>query len=351
MKDNSKLNLEELLQSKFEHHEVDASHLWQNLSQQLPTSSSSSGWSAISKWAAFIAGASVVAAVTWFALNSNSNSSPSAQHTDSVVNNQKEATVIASDTSEQAQQLSPTSSEEFVEDVHGQMQSNAGDPYNAESDFVFQDQEIQISESVENFIQTNIQNRNVNQENETHAASENNQMNDTEQTAHFSVVPTNQNELRYFLFAAQDRANAYQWKLGNGVESESQAFAVQFEDEGEYEVVLNVEVNGIIKSESQVVKIYRPAQLNVVNAFAPGSDGKNDTFNVLENSVNVASVQHFTMSSSAGRLVFDSYNSAEWDGRVNGELQQPGSYFWFLEYVDKSGAALQAKGKIQLFAE
>jgi hypothetical protein len=32
-------------------------------------------------------------------------------------------------------------------------------------------------------------------------------------------------------------------------------------------------------------------------------------------------------------------------------LQQPGSYFWFLEYQDKEGATHQAKGKIQLFAE
>jgi len=67
--------------------------------------------------------------------------------------------------------------------------------------------------------------------------------------------------------------------------------------------------------------------------------------------MNINSFSNFTITSSTGKVVFESTHSSVWDGKLNNELQQPGSYFWFLEYQDKEGATHQAKGKIQLFAE
>jgi hypothetical protein len=348
MKDNSKLNLEELLQSKFEHHEVNADHVWNNLAKQLPASPSP-GWSVYSKLAAAVVGATAVSAVTYFMLNDNSSSMPVSQQKTELQQEEKRTSANTIDTLTQSIQHSTNN--DFTNHVSEQEARATHSNELENSSFVFQEGELHLSDEMEDFIHFNSRNNENQQVVENREAIVQSSHQDVELTSHFTCVPTNQNELRYFLFAAQDGADQYHWSVSNGFESHDQAVAIQFNEEGEYEISLMVEVLGESKTESQIVKVFKPAQLNTVNAFAPGIDGKNDSFDVLEGSMNINSFSNFTITSSTGKVVFESTHSSVWDGKLNNELQQPGSYFWFLEYQDKEGATHQAKGKIQLFAE
>lgn len=348
MKDNSKLNLEELLQSKFEHHEVNADHVWNNLAKQLPASHSV-GWSVYSKLAAVLVGATAVSAVTYFMLKDNSSSMPVSQQKTELQQEENRSTANTIDTL--AHSIQHSTNNDVINHVSEQEARATHSNELENSSFVFQESALRLSDEMEDLIHSNSRNIENKQVIENREAIVQSSLQDLELTSHFTCVPTNKNELRYFLFAAQDGANEYLWRVSNGFESRDQAVAMQFDEEGEYVVSLTVQVLGVTKTESQIVKVYKPAQLNAVNAFAPGVDGKNDSFDVLENSENVTSLSHFTITSSIGKVVFDSPNSSVWDGKLNGELQQPGSYFWFLEYLDREGAAHQAKGKIQLFAE
>ena len=348
MKDNSKLNLEELLQSKFEHHEVNADHVWNNLAKQLPASNTA-GWSALSKLAAVVVGVASVAAVTYFLINDNSSSMPVSQENTEVKQEENRSSTNTVDTL--TKEIEYSTRNALSNQVRNQESIETHSNELENSLFVYQEREFHLSDEMEDLIHSNsrnIESQQVVENRETIVQSTNQ---DVVLTSHFTCVPTNQNELRYFLFAAQDGADKYHWRVSNGMESFEQAVAIQFEEEGEYEISLMVEVSGESKSEAQKVKVYKPAQLNAVNAFAPGVDGKNDYFDVLENAENVTSLSHFTITSSTGKVVFESTHSSVWDGKLNNELQQPGSYFWFLEYQDKEGATHQAKGKIQLFAE
>jgi hypothetical protein len=350
MKDNSKFNLEELLQSKLEQHEVNADHVWNSIAQQLPASSSA-GWSAWSKWTTLITGASIAAATAWFVINSNSAENQTSKQNQPL--SEQGVVVSKSDTntvtsSHFNSDVKPTSPENPIQETNNLGTDING---NSESPFVYHEQEFEIPEAVENLIHSNNRNNSSSPGSGNQQSPSDEQKRDLELTAHFTCVPANKNELRFFLFAAQDAAESYQWKISNGIETNGQAVTIQFEEEGEFEITLTVDDGGIKKSETQRVKIFRPAQLNTVNAFAPGIDGKNDTFDVLQDATNVTSMNHFTITSSTGKVVYESTVSSVWDGRTNGELQRPGSYFWFLEYQDADGESMQMKGKIQLFAE
>lgn len=348
MKDNNKLNLEELLQSKFEHHEVNADHVWNNLVKQLPASQNA-GWSALSKLAAVVAGVAVVSVVTYFIFNDDSSSSPVSQRNIEVLQEEIKSSTNTIETL--TKEIEHSTNNDVTNHVSEQESRVTHSNELENSSFVFQEREFHLSDEMEDLIHSNSRNIENKQVVENREAIVQSSHQDVELTSHFTCVPTNQNELRYFLFAAQDGADQYHWSVSNGFESHDQAVAIQFDEEGEYEVSLMVEVLGERKTELQKVKVYKPAQLNAVNAFAPGFDGKNDSFDVLEGSMNINSFSNFTITSSTGKVVFESTHSSVWDGKLNNELQQPGSYFWFLEYQDKEGATHQAKGKIQLFAE
>ncbi|MEQ1677669.1 MAG: gliding motility-associated C-terminal domain-containing protein [Chitinophagaceae bacterium] len=74
--------------------------------------------------------------------------------------------------------------------------------------------------------------------------------------------------------------------------------------------------------------------IEVPSAFTPNNDGLNDYFrphNALK-----ANNYEFKVYNRWGQLVFQSRNWQEkWDGRINGVLQNTGTYVWMLSYIQQ----------------
>jgi PKD repeat protein len=171
-------------------------------------------------------------------------------------------------------------------------------------------------------------------------------------TNSFTAVVSNSESLRYFFFGAAENADSYAWNFGDGFDGQGQSIAHEFTEEGSYTVKYLVSRGEEVMVEEKTIEVYRPAKLSPVTAFAPGFDGKNDVFDVLYNARNVSEAVDFKITDVNGRLVYQSGGQSVWDGKnLNGELCQPGYYYWLLEYKDKQGNLKSQTGSIRIFAE
>jgi len=85
----------------------------------------------------------------------------------------------------------------------------------------------------------------------------------------------------------------------------------------------------------------------IPNSFTPNGDGKNDRFRVLpyEN----YKLLKFLIYNRWGAVVYNSkdlYNG--WDGNVNGQPQQTGTYIYYLELQNKDGKKVVKQGQLVL---
>jgi hypothetical protein len=168
----------------------------------------------------------------------------------------------------------------------------------------------------------------------------------------FTAVVSNAESLRYFFFGAAEKADSYAWNFGDGFDGQGQSIAHEFTEEGSYTVKYLVSRGEEVMVEEKTIEVYRPAKLSPVTAFAPGFDGKNDVFDVLYNARNITEVVNFEITDANGRKVYQSGGQSVWDGKnLNGELCQPGNFYWLLEYKDRQGNLKSQAGSIRIFAE
>ena len=60
---------------------------------------------------------------------------------------------------------------------------------------------------------------------------------------------------------------------------------------------------------------------------------------------NTIKTVHFRVLNRYGNVVFESHDLfSGWDGRVNGVLQETGTYIWFLDYILPNGMPKSASG-------
>jgi gliding motility-associated-like protein len=85
----------------------------------------------------------------------------------------------------------------------------------------------------------------------------------------------------------------------------------------------------------------------IPSAFTPNGDGKNDRLSVK--AIGYASLTYFRVYNRWGQLVYETtrFNNG-WDGRVNGMLQETGTFVWMAEGVDILGRIGQEKGVFTL---
>ncbi len=90
----------------------------------------------------------------------------------------------------------------------------------------------------------------------------------------------------------------------------------------------------------------------IPNAFSPNGDGENDYLRVRGEEIRSL---RFSIYNRWGQLVFESNNpnmtkdeSLGWDGRFNGELQDPGVYVFTLDAKCSDGRTFSKKGNITL---
>jgi len=98
---------------------------------------------------------------------------------------------------------------------------------------------------------------------------------------------------------------------------------------------------------SILVRVFKTLpDIFVPNAFTPGK-GSNSIFRPIP--VGVSSIQYFRVYNRWGQLVFaTSAIGPGWDGRVNGKLQDPGSFVWMVQGTSYTGKTIFHKGTMIL---
>ena len=87
-------------------------------------------------------------------------------------------------------------------------------------------------------------------------------------------------------------------------------------------------------------------KVSVPNAFTPNGDGFNDTFKIFTAFVKSYQYQIFDRW---GNVIFSSQSlNDEWDGRINGQAPQAGTYVYMLSYTSQGGIDFKKEGVISI---
>jgi len=331
-----------IIREKLESHEVSADHLWNNISQNIPQTSSSF-WKPWMTTAAIGTAAIVTSAIIYF--NTPKSLQPISQTTE-----QKIEEVKADTTSTTSQSVDASETSEIPQIVFG------GIPDDFIFDYVWEFPESDSIKAAEASAQKNSEMVAIIHESSISNTAENRVgtvVSEKEPlTNSFTAVVSNAENLRYFFFGAAENADSYAWNFGDGFDGQGQSIAHEFTEEGTYTVKYLVSRGEEVMVEEKTLEVYRPAKLSPVTAFAPGFDGKNDVFDVLYNARNVSEAVDFKITDVNGRLVYQSGGQTVWDGKnLNGELCQPGYYYWLIEFKDRQGNLKSQTGSIRIFAE
>lgn len=331
-----------IIREKLESHEVPADHLWNNISQNIPQTSSSF-WKPWMTTAAIGTAAIATSAIIYF--NSPKSLQPIAQTT---VQKSEE---VGSDTlSSTTQPVENSSSEVIPQIIFG------GIPDDIISGYVWEFPEPDSTKAAEASIKRNSEIVATIDDTPISNPSENRHVTvlaeKGELTNSFTSVVSNAESLRYFFFGAAENADSYVWNFGDGFDGQGQSIAHEFTEEGTYTVKYLVSRGEEVLVEEKTIEVYRPAKLSPVTAFAPGFDGKNDIFDVLYNGRNISEVVNFEITDANGRKVYQSGGQAVWDGKnMSGELCQPTYYYWLIEFKDRQGNLKSQTGSVRIFAE
>ena len=330
-----------IIREKLESHEVPADHLWNNISQNIPQSSSSF-WKPWMTTAAIGTAAIATSAIIYF--NSSNKIQPAVQSSD-----QKTEEVKVDTTSTTVNSVETSESTAIPQIITG------GIPDDIYSGYVWQ---MPQAEELASIVSSNQKNEEIaeivdafNSHTYENKSSESITENEPLTNA-FTAVVSNAESLRYFFFGAAEKADSYVWNFGDGFDGQGQSIAHEFTEEGSYTVKYMVSRGEEVLVEEKIIEVYRPAKLSPVTAFAPGFDGKNDVFDVLYNSRNVSEVINLEITDANGRRVYQSGGQSVWDGKnSNAELCQPGYYYWLIEFKDRQGNLKSQSGSIRIFAE
>ena len=331
-----------IIREKLESHEVPADHLWNNISQNIPQSSSSF-WKPWMTTAAIGTAAIATSAIIYF--NSPKSLQPIAQTAEQKIEEVKIDTTLNS-----ANPVESSASEVIPQIIFG------GIPDDIISGYVWEFPEPDSTKAAEASIKRNSEIVATIDDTPISNPSENKHLTvlaeKEELTNSFTAVVSNAESLRYFFFGAAEKADSYVWNFGDGFDGQGQSIAHEFTEEGTYTVKYMVSKGEEVLVEEKTIEVYRPAKLAPVTAFAPGFDGKNDIFDVLYNGRNINEVVNFEITDANGRKVYQSAGQSVWDGKnMNGELCQPANYYWLIEFKDRQGNLKSQTGSIRIFAE
>ena len=331
-----------IIREKLESHEVPADHLWNNISQNIPQSSSSF-WKPWMTSAAIGTAAIATSAIIYF--NSPKSLQPIAQTTE-----QKSEDVKVDTTSSTVNSVESSESTLIPQTITG------GIPDDIISGYVWEFPKPDSTKAAEASIKRNSEIVATIDDTPISNPSENRDVTVLAEkevlTNSFTAVVSNAENLRYFFFGAAEKADSYVWNFGDGFDGQGQSIAHEFTEEGTYTVKYMVSRGEDVLVEEKTIEVYRPAKLSPVTAFAPGFDGKNDVFDVLHNARNISEVVNFEITDANGRKVYQSGGQSVWDGKnMNGELCQPAYYYWLIEFKDRQGNLKSQTGSIRIFAE
>jgi gliding motility-associated-like protein len=106
-------------------------------------------------------------------------------------------------------------------------------------------------------------------------------------------------------------------------------------------------VSGCITVDTQLVRIFKTADIYLPQAFTPNGDGRNDKLYPFL--VGIKQLKYFRILNRWGIVVYESITDLPgWDGTVRGKPQPMDGYVWEAEGIDIGGNIVRRKGTVTL---
>lgn len=162
-----------------------------------------------------------------------------------------------------------------------------------------------------------------------------------------SYYPLNAVENKPTQLVARNFGHNYLWSpttyLSNPV-----SVAPVFNGVGEHILTVAIMRNsGCVTVDTQLVRIFKEADIIVPKAFTPNGDGRNDRLYPFL--VGINKLKYFRVINRWGKVVFESNTDIPgWDGTIHGKPQPIDGYVWEAEGVDAYGNIIRRKGTVTL---
>lgn len=144
----------------------------------------------------------------------------------------------------------------------------------------------------------------------------------------------------------------YTWTPAAGLSDASNAMpTLKVDHQQEYTVKITTDA-GCVTVDTQLVRIFKGAEIFVPKAFSPNGDGMNDKLYPIP--VGVPQLTYFRVFNRWGVLMYETKeagtpnNGIGWDGTYKGKLQPLDSYVWVAEGVDIDGKPVKLSGNTVL---
>jgi gliding motility-associated-like protein len=102
-------------------------------------------------------------------------------------------------------------------------------------------------------------------------------------------------------------------------------------------------------ADSVLIETQSCCQVSFPSAFSPNGDGRNDRFHIL--TIGHHQISDFRVVNRWGQTVFETRDEVTgWDGTFNGQLQDIGTYYYYLRFRCVEGKArdVEQKGEFVL---
>jgi len=137
--------------------------------------------------------------------------------------------------------------------------------------------------------------------------------------------------------------NTYNWSPAYGLNNPFAANPIAVLDRNITYYVTAANAVGCMAMDTINIKVYQGPELYVPNAFTPNGDGLNDVLKVI--AIGMKEFHFFRIYNRYGQLIFSTTDPVKgWDGKMNGKLQNTGTYVWMAEAVDYRGNLIQRNG-------
>ena len=166
-------------------------------------------------------------------------------------------------------------------------------------------------------------------------------------SANISVSPPITDSLNSNIYFSSDseRGKYFYWYNDTVLFSNQQDFWYEYDRVGEYSINLVVYDDFGCSDSANASLVINPVfSVFIPNAFTPNDDnGLNNFFGPITNAESSFMISIFN---SWGQKIYES--SEFWDGKLNDNFVQPGTYTYYIEVIDFKGEPVDFSGKLQI---
>ncbi len=141
--------------------------------------------------------------------------------------------------------------------------------------------------------------------------------------------------------------DSYLWSPAAGLDnSSSQNPIADISSDVTYTVTASTP-DGCAGQGSISIKVFSVSDIFVPSAFTPNGDGHNDLLKAIP--IGIRQFKYFSVYNRWGQKIFSTVNqSTGWDGTINGQLQDTGTYVWMAGGIDFKGNVIERRGTVIL---